>query len=61
MVLYITMNGNSRTCGRSNAFALMYRRAYETSYECISLEAFIKIPITPFPVIPAKAEAGVTT
>jgi hypothetical protein len=55
MVLYITMNGNSRTCGRSNAFALMYRRANETFYECISLDAFIKSPITPFSVFPAKA------
>ena len=56
MVLYITMNGDSRTCGRSNAFALMYRRANETFYDGISLYAFIRNPITPFSVIPAEPE-----
>jgi len=35
MVLYITMNGNSGTCGRSNAFALMYRRANGAFYEIV--------------------------
>jgi len=38
MVLYITMNGNPGTCGFSNAFALMYRRANGTSYDSINLK-----------------------
>jgi hypothetical protein len=36
MVLYITMNGNSRTCGPLITFALMYRRASGTFYEGIT-------------------------
>jgi len=38
MVLYITMNGNSRTCRGSNTFALMYRRANGTFYEFINVK-----------------------
>jgi rhodanese-related sulfurtransferase len=35
MVLYITMNANSGTCVRCDAFALMYRRANGTFYEAV--------------------------
>jgi membrane fusion protein, copper/silver efflux system len=42
MVLHITMNWNSGTCGCSNSFALMYRRANGTSYEGIKIGTLMK-------------------
>jgi hypothetical protein len=44
MVLYITMNGKSGTCGLSNAFALMYRRANTAFYEAVKV-GINKLPV----------------
>jgi hypothetical protein len=41
MVLYITMNGNSGTCVRCDAFALRYRRVNRTFYEFVKFVKFI--------------------
>jgi hypothetical protein len=55
MVLYITMNGNSGTCVRCDAFALMYRRANGTSYEAVNVDGLVKTRESSFSVVPAKA------
>ena len=53
MVLYITMNKNSRTCGHSNAFALMYRRANRAFYKFIKDYFFILVIFVPCKPSPA--------
>ena len=57
MVRYFTTNGKSNTYGRSQAFALRYRRVNGTFYECVLIGPTKDRYLRRLTSVPIKGEA----